>query len=56
MPLSKEVIEAWVRAVRERDNRYGHAAQSPLIKVDWSRVRAPVFTPSVQGVPQPRVR
>ena len=55
MPLKAE-IDAWVRAVRERDNKYGQAAQSPLIQRDWSRVRAPVYTPSVQGVPQPRVR
>ena len=56
MPLSKEAIEAWVRAVKERDNKHGQAAQSPMVRRDWSRTRAPVYTPSVQGVPQPRVR
>ena len=45
MPLSKEAIEAWVRAVRERDDRYGQAAQSPMVKMDTSRVKAPTFVP-----------
>ena len=45
MPLSKAGIEAWVRAVRLRDDRYGQAAQSPLVKMDTSRVKAPTFAP-----------
>ena len=51
MPLSKAGIDAWVRAVRERDNKYGQAAQSPMIQRDLSRAQAPRYTPSVQGVP-----
>ena len=46
MPLSKAGIEAWVRSVRERDNKYGQAAQSPMVRRDWSRVKAPVYTPN----------
>ena len=53
MPRSA-ALDAWVRAVRERDNQRGLAAQSPMIKRDFSRSQAPRFTPSVQGVPQPR--
>ena len=45
MPLSKEAIEAWARAVRERDNKCGQAAQSPMVRRDWSRVKAPTFVP-----------
>ena len=46
MPLSKAEIEAFVRAVRERDDKYGLAAQSPMVRRDWSRVKAPVYTPN----------
>ena len=45
MPLSKAGIEAWVRAVRARDDRYGQAAQSPMVMRDTSRVKAPTFAP-----------
>ena len=45
MPLSKAGIEAWVRAVRARDDRYGQAAQSPMVRRDMSRVKAPTFVP-----------
>ncbi len=54
--MPSAVLDAFVRAVKERDNNYGQAAQSPMVRRDWSRVKAPVYTPSVQGVPQPRVR
>ena len=54
--MPSAVLDAFVRAIRERDNKYGQAAQSPMVQRDWSRTRAPVYTPSVQGVPQPRVR
>ena len=52
--MPSAVLDAFVRAVKERDNNYGQAAQSPMVRRDWSRVKAPVYTPSVQGVPQPR--
>ena len=45
MPLSKAGIEAWVRAVRLRDEKYGQAAQSPMVRRDMSRVKAPTFVP-----------
>ena len=45
------VLDRWVAAVRERDNQRGLAAQSPMIKRDFSRAQAPA-TPSVQGVPR----
>ena len=47
MPLSKAGIEAWVRAVRARDDRYGQAAQSPMVVRDTSRVKAPTFVPNM---------
>ena len=52
MPRSA-ALDRFVQAVRVRDNVYGQAAQSPMIKPDMSRSKAPVYTPSVQGVPQP---
>ena len=53
MPRSA-ALDAWVRAVRERDNQRGLAAQSPMIKRDFSRAQAPHYTPSIQGVAPPR--
>ena len=39
------VLDAFVRAVRLRDEKYGHAAQSPMVMRDTSRVKAPTFVP-----------
>ena len=53
MPRSA-VLDAWVRAVRDRERREGGVSASPMVKTDPSIVPAPVYTPSIQGVPQPR--
>ena len=45
LTMPSAVLDAFVRAVRERDNKYGHAAQSPMVRRDVSRVKAPVYTP-----------
>ena len=47
MPLSKAGIEAFVRAVRLRDEKCGQAAQSPMVVRDTSRVKAPTFVPNM---------
>ena len=52
MPRSAQ-LDAWVKAVRERDNRWGRAPQSLMIKQDLSQGFVS-YVPSVQGVPQPR--
>ena len=46
MPWTKAAIDAWVRSVRERDDKYGLAAQSPMVRMDTTRVKAPVYTPN----------
>ena len=53
MPRSAE-LDAFVKAVRDREEREGVSGASPLLKGDPSVVPAPVYTPSIQGVPQPR--
>ena len=53
MPRSAE-LDAWVKAVRDREQREGGASASPMVKGDPAVVPAPVYTPSIQGVPQPR--
>ena len=53
MPRSA-VLDAFVRAARIQAVREGHANYSPMNPPDPSVVPAPVYVPSIQGVPQPR--
>ena len=53
MPRSAQ-LDAWVKAVRDQEEREGVSGASPLLKGDPSVVPAPVYVPSIQGVPQPR--
>ena len=46
LTMPSAVLDAFVRAVRERDEKCGQAAQSPMVRRDWSRVKAPVYTPN----------
>ena len=49
MPRSA-ALDAFVAAVRARDEYYGHASISPMWKADTSRAYVR-YKPSVQGVP-----
>ena len=53
MPRSAE-LDAFVKAVRDREQRQGVSGTSPMVRGDPAVVPAPVYVPSVQGVPQPR--
>ena len=53
MPRAAE-LDAFVKAVRDREQREGSAGASPMVRGDPAVVPAPVYTPSVQGVPQSR--
>ena len=53
MPRSAE-LDAWVKAVRDREQREGVSGASPLLKGDPSVVPAPVYVPSIQGYPPSR--
>ena len=55
MPRSA-VLDLFVKAVRDREERDGVASTSPMVKTDPSIVPAPVYVPSIQGVPVPRSR
>ena len=43
--MPSAVLDAFVRAIRERDNKYGQAAKSPMVRRDLSKARAPTFVP-----------
>ena len=53
MPRSAE-LDAFVKAVRDREERDGVASTSPMARGNPAVVPAPVYVPSIQGVPQPR--
>ena len=54
MPRSAAELDAFVKAVRDRERREGGTSASPMVRGDPAVVPAPVYVPSIQGVPQPR--